>query len=68
MDAGVLWNCMDLGYLAVQSGYQMAAGTITSSSASVSAGRLGSKTIANRMVVLGPALVFDQGNVDQFNY
>jgi hypothetical protein len=68
LDAGVLWNCMDLGYLAIQAGYQMSQGTITSSSSSISAGRLGSKNIANKMVVLGSALVFDSANVDQFNY
>ncbi|GHU66030.1 rhamnose ABC transporter substrate-binding protein [Spirochaetia bacterium] len=68
LDAGVLWNCMDLGYLAIQAGYQMSQGTITSSSSSVTAGRLGSKDISNKMVVLGPALVFDAANVDQFNY
>jgi ABC-type sugar transport system substrate-binding protein len=68
LDAGILWNCMDLGYLAVQAGYQMARGTITSSSKSFTAGRLGTRTIANKMVVLGPALVFDKNNVDQFNY
>jgi ABC-type sugar transport system substrate-binding protein len=68
LDAGILWNCMDLGYLAVQSGYQMAKGTITGSSTSITAGRLGSRDISDKMVVLGPALVFDKNNVDQFNY
>lgn len=68
LDAGVLWNCMDLGYLSIQSGYQMAKGTITGTSPSLTAGRLGSKDISGKMLVLGPALVFDQGNVDQFNY
>jgi ABC-type sugar transport system substrate-binding protein len=68
LDAGVLWNCMDLGYLAIQAGFQMSKGTITGSSTALTAGRLGSKDISGKMVVLGPALVFDQGNVDQFNY
>lgn len=68
MDAGVLWDCMDLGYLAVMSGYQMAKGTITESSANVTAGRLGEKAIESQMIVLGPALVFDQANVDNYNY
>jgi ABC-type sugar transport system substrate-binding protein len=68
LDAGILWNCMDLGYLSVQAGFQMAKGTVTASSSSITAGRLGQKSIANKMVVLGPALVFDKNNVDQFNY
>ena len=68
LKTGVLWNCMDLGYLAIQCGYQMAKGTLTDSSTSVTAGRLGSLDISDQMVVLGPALVFDASNVAQFNY
>jgi ABC-type sugar transport system substrate-binding protein len=68
LDAGVIWNCMDLGYLAIQAGYQLSKGTVTSSSSSFTAGRLGSRDIASKMVVLGPAMVFDKNNVDQFNY
>lgn len=68
LNSGVLWNCMDLGYLAVQAGYQLAEGTITSDSASITAGRLGEKTIANKECVLGDALVFDAANVDNFDY
>ena len=68
LDAGVLWNCMDLGYLAVECGYQMATGTLTDSSTTVTAGRLGDREIADKMVILGPALVFDKDNVDNFNY
>jgi ABC-type sugar transport system substrate-binding protein len=68
LDAGILWNCMDLGYLSIQAGYQYAKGAITSSTTSFTAGRLGSRNISNKMVVLGPALVFDKNNVDQFNY
>lgn len=68
LDAGVLWNCMDLGYLAVQTGYQFANGTLTADASSVTAGRVGDKAIENGMVILGDALIFDAANVDQFNY
>jgi ABC-type sugar transport system substrate-binding protein len=68
LESGVLWDCMDLGYLAVQAGYQMATNTITSSSTSINAGRLGTKSIANRELILGDALVFDKDNVDKYNY
>lgn len=66
LDAGVLWNCMDLGYLAIQCGYKMAKDEVTGDT--VEAGRLGSRTIEDKMVVLGPALVFDASNVDDYNY
>lgn len=68
LNTGVLWNCMDLGYLAVQAGYQLAEGTITSDSASITAGRLGDKVIENKQCVLGDALVFDATSVDNFDY
>lgn len=68
MNTGVLWNCMDLGYLAVQSGYQLAEGTITTDSTSIDAGRLGAKEITNCECVLGEALVFDAATVDNYDY
>ena len=68
MDTGVIWDCMDLGYLSIQAAYQLANGTITSSSASFTAGRLGSRNISNKMIVLGPALIFDPNNIAKYNY
>lgn len=68
LNSGVLWNCMDLGYLAVQTAYQLVKGDISVDSTSINAGRLGSKTIKDGQCVLGDALVFDSSNVDQFNY
>ncbi len=68
MKSGVLWNCMDLGYLAVQTGFQMNKGTVKSDSTKITAGRLGDKEIKDKMIILGDALIFDVKNVDQFNY
>lgn len=68
LDTGVLWNCMDLGYLAVQAAFQMANGTITSDSTSISAGRVGDKAISNKTAILGDALIFSASDVDQFDY
>ena len=68
LNTGVLWNCADLGYLAIQGAYQMVTGTITSSSTSIDAGRLGEKVIDNKECVLGDALIFDINNVDDFDY
>ena len=68
LSSGVLWNCMDLGYLAVQTAYQLADGTLTTDAANVEAGRLGAKDIEDRVIILGEALVFDASNVDQFDY
>lgn len=68
LDTGVIWNCMDLGYLSVMSGYQMANGDITVDSTSIATDRLGESVIVDRVVLLGPALIFDKSNVEDFNY
>ena len=68
LNSGTLWNCMDLGYLAVQVSYQLADGTIDSSSTSIEAGRLGTKEIKDAQCILGEALIFDASNVDEFDY
>ena len=68
LDTGVLWNCMDLGYLAVMTGYQMGTGELTADSATMMTTRLGEKAIEDKMILLGDALIFDKTNVEQFNY
>lgn len=68
LDAGVIWDCMDLGYLSIQAAYQLSRGTITATTQNFTAGRLGPRSIDNKMVVLGPAMVFDAGNVDKYDY
>ena len=68
MDAGVIWDCMDLGYLSIQAAYQLATNAITTATRNFNAGRLGSRDIENGMIVLGPALVFDVNNVGRYDY
>lgn len=68
LETGVLWNCMDLGYLAVMSGYQLATGEITSDSATMTTERLGERKIEDKQILLGDALIFDAANVEQFDY
>lgn len=68
LNTGVLWNCADLGYLAIQGAYQLITGDITSDSTSINAGRLGEKVIEDKQCILGDALIFDASNVDEFDY
>lgn len=68
LSTGVLWNCMDLGYLSIQTAYQLTNGDITADSEQIEAGRLGEKEIADGQVILGDALVFDASNVDEYDY
>jgi rhamnose transport system substrate-binding protein/rhamnose transport system permease protein len=68
LQSGVLWNCMDLGYLTIQVALQLSNGTISPDSASIDAGRVGSKDITDKQVILGDALVYTPADVEQFNY
>ncbi len=68
LETGVLWNCMDLGYLAVMSGYQMATGELAADATTMTTERLGERAIDNKVILLGDALIFDAANVEQFNY
>ncbi len=68
MQQGVLWNCMDLGYLATMTAYQMVGGELSTDSASITTSVLGEIAIDNQMIVLGDALIFDASNIDQYDY
>ena len=68
INTGVLWNCMDLGYLAVMTGYQLVSGDLTDSSESMTTKRLGDRSIENSTIVFNDPMVFDVDTVDQFNY
>jgi len=68
LSTGVLWNCMDLGYLSVQVAYQLTTGNLSVDDTQIDAGRLSTKEIVNQECVLGDALIFDNTNVDEFDY
>jgi hypothetical protein len=64
----VLWNPVDLGYLAVHSAKGVVDGSITESTASFAAGRLGQIRISNHEVLLGDPTIFHAGNIDEFDF
>jgi len=64
----VLWNPVDLGYLAVHSAKGVVEGSITESTSSFEAGRLGQIQISNREVLLGEPTIFHAGNIDEFDF
>ena len=65
-----LWNPADLGYLAYYAAAALVQGKITGQAGQTfDAGKLGTKTVgANGAVLLGPPTVFDQTNIDKFNF
>jgi ABC-type sugar transport system substrate-binding protein len=64
----ILWNTNDLGYLTVQVAHQLATGKLKPGATTITAGRLGEKTIAGDSVLLGKILVFNKDNIAQFNF
>ena len=65
----VLWNAVDLGYLAVQVATASVKAELQQGATTFKAGRLGDRTVLNGdQVVLGDPIVFDAGNIDTFDF
>ena len=64
----VLWNTRDLGYLTVYAGALLAGGRLDASASSIQAGRLGTITVRGSEIILGPPLLFNKANIDQFDF
>jgi rhamnose transport system substrate-binding protein len=65
VQAVVLWNTKDLGYLTVYTATMLAQGK---SLASYQAGRLGSIEVRGTEVILGKPVIFNKANIDQFDF
>jgi len=65
-----LWNVEDMGYLAYEAAYNLATGRITGREGETfTAGKLGRYTVGRGgEVVLGPLLVFDRRNIDDYQF
>lgn len=67
-DAVVLWNTMDLGYLAVEAATALCRGDLKPGQSRLRAGRLGAKEVIGDNVMLGTPFTFDKSNIDQFDF
>src|SRR5690242_4360253 len=66
VQAVVLWNTKDLGYLTVHTAALLARGPIGKDS--VQGGRLGTIEIRGSEVILGKPLIFNKSNIDQYDF
>ena len=65
----VLWNPIDLGYLAVVVANAAVKGEITSGPSSLfKAGRVGNVKVEGDQVILGGPIVFDKNNIDNYDF
>ena len=68
VQAVVLWNTHDLGYLTVQTATQLAQGSLKAGATSLQAGRLGAIEIRGDQVILGAPVIFNKANIDQTDF
>jgi len=64
----VLWNPVDLGYLAVYAAAAVAKGELKPGATSLTAGHLGEVQVTGTEIILGDPLVFDKTNIGQFDF
>lgn len=67
-EAVILWNTMDLGYLAVHAAYALKKGELKAGATDFTAGRLGKLQIAEDNILLGVPFKFDKTNIDKFDF
>jgi rhamnose transport system permease protein len=67
-DCVVLWNSMDLGYLAVHASRAVKAGALKPGDARIEAGRLGPVEIRGDNILLGEPFKITKENIDQFDF
>ena len=64
----VLWNPIDLGYLAVYVANAAVKGGISPGASSFSAGRIGEVKVEGDQIILGNPIVFDKNNIDNYDF
>lgn len=68
VQAIVLWNTRDLGYLTVQAATMLVQKQIGTGIDSLRAGRLGAIQVRGSEIVLGTPLIINKENIDQLNF
>jgi rhamnose transport system permease protein len=64
----MLWNTRNLGYLTVYAAAQLARKQMDQNVTSIQAGRLGAIEVRERQVILGPPLIMNKANIDEFDF
>jgi rhamnose transport system permease protein len=68
VQAVVLWNTRDLGYLTVLASSLLVEGKVAAGAPTLQAGRLGAITIRGSEIVLGAPLLMNKGNIDKYDF
>ena len=67
-DSVILWNTEQLGYLTVQVATALAKNDLKTGARSFNAGTLGNFEIVGDNILLGKPFIFNQANIDGFNF
>ena len=68
VQAVVLWNTRDLGYLTVVSASQLVRQRFAAGATSIDAGRLGRLEVRGSEIILGAPLLMNKGNIDRYDF
>ena len=68
VQAVVLWNTKDLGYLTTYASVLAAQSKLDAGAQSVVGGRLGALQVRGREIILGDPLIINKANIDRFDF
>jgi rhamnose transport system permease protein len=68
VQAVILWNTRDLGYLTVVSASQLVRGGLAAGASSLDAGRLGRIDVRGSEIILGAPLLMNKANIDRYDF
>ena len=64
----ILWKTKDLGYLTIKAAADLANGKLKAGVTEYDAGRIGKLKVEGDSIVLGQPFIFNDGNIDQFDF
>jgi rhamnose transport system permease protein len=68
VQAVILWNTRDLGYLTVTASTMLVEGRFQAGATSIEAGRLGTISIKGSEIILGAPLLMNKANIDRYDF
>ncbi len=68
VQAVILWNTRDLGYLTVLAAAKLTQGAFAAGATSIDAGRLGRLQVRGSEIILGAPLLMNKGNIDRYDF
>jgi rhamnose transport system permease protein len=68
VQAVVLWNTRDLGYLTVLAATKLLQGSLAAGAQSLDAGRLGKVDVRGSEIILGAPLLMNKMNIDKYDF